>query len=173
MSQKLDATGQLIGPYRPEDMKVVNTRQPHRKTQQHFILTYDLGWEITEMQVKLHVKAKLGAEPFTSQLAKQYQLNSHEKKYVSESRSQALQREIQIHGGSILDSEAADPDNESNGRHEFLNDDDIAGNGVRDDFSGAHRSPGLVGTSLSTSMRQPPSSFSLRNTSNRSAVCVF
>ena len=90
MSQKLDADGNLVGPFTEEDLG--------RKSRRYRMLEYEDPWYITEMQVKVHVRPLIPDHegPLTMQLAKERPLGTHEKVNSGESRSRALERDIEI-----------------------------------------------------------------------------
>ncbi|KAF4631492.1 hypothetical protein G7Y89_g6638 [Cudoniella acicularis] len=124
MSQRTDAFGQLVGCYEKDDLRDVwwpeVVVKKHRRTK-HKRLDYDLLWDITEMQVKVHVRALIpnAIGPRTTQLAEQRELSRGERVYVTESRSAALQNDISISSsvasaaGPRLGREARQARNES------------------------------------------------------------
>jgi hypothetical protein len=105
MSQKLDAEGNIVGPYDRDDLRAFIF--PEKKVKGHRRqklrdLHYDLIWEITEMQVKVYVRAiflnQVGSPLF--QLAKEEALGPDEKTVTGESRSKALDKDIEISNGA-------------------------------------------------------------------------
>ena len=106
MSQKIDATGNPLGAYEREDLETFWFPEEYKKGRRRLrlrILHYDLVWDITEMQVKVHVRAVFpnptGA--LTTQLAKERPFEAHETIYTGESRSRALERDIEISRAAI------------------------------------------------------------------------
>lgn len=105
MSQKLDAQGNIVGPYERDDLRTFWF--PEKKIKVHRRrklrdLHYALIWEITEMQVKVYVQAifpnQVGSPLF--QLAKEQALGPDEKTVTGEWRSKALDKEIEIGNGA-------------------------------------------------------------------------
>jgi len=105
MSQKLDAQGNIVGPYKRDDLRTFwfpkkKLRDHRRKRLREF--HYDLIWEITEMQVKVYVQGifqnQVGSP--LSQLAKEQALGPDEKTVTGESRSKALDKDIEISNGA-------------------------------------------------------------------------
>jgi hypothetical protein len=116
MSQKVDSGGNVLGPYCEDDLaclmdspiKMKGRKGKERKeTLQHKqrVLHYDLIWEITEMQVKLLVQAIFPNQTgrLFSQLAKERVLDIDEKTVAKESRSTALEKDIQLTHPEILE----------------------------------------------------------------------
>jgi hypothetical protein len=102
MSVKLDAHSNVIGSYEPKDLSWFywppKKRSGQSKPRERFrLLTYELVWNITEMQVKTFVRAIIPhpTGPLTMQLAKERPLGPQEFAY-GESRSQALVKDIQV-----------------------------------------------------------------------------
>ncbi|KAF4624696.1 hypothetical protein G7Y89_g13472 [Cudoniella acicularis] len=130
MSQQLNANGQHIGSYSQDDLLTIHWPEKFVKGKRRWklrMLEYDLIWDITEMQVKVYIRALFpnANGPPTTQLAKEREIGLDEKVYTGESRSTALQRDIVISGA--LDES---PDDE-----EFAaqNDNEIQLPGVSDD----------------------------------------
>ena len=105
MSQKLDAQGKIVGPYERDDLRTVWS--PEKKVKHHRRLKlrkldYDLVWEITEMQVKVYVRALFPRQvgPRLSQLAKEQALGPDERTVTGESRSKGLNKDIEITYGA-------------------------------------------------------------------------
>lgn len=126
MSQKLDAEGNIVGPYEREDLR--SFLYPEKKVKGHRReklrdLHYDLIWEITEMQVKVYVQAifpnQVGSPLF--QLAKEQALGPDEKTVTGESRSKALDKDIEISNGA---SEEHDDDDDDDEGHEDASEDE-------------------------------------------------
>jgi hypothetical protein len=116
MSQKIDATGTCIGSYELGDLHdfwFPKEYKKGRRRQRLRILNYDLVWDITEMQVKVHVRALFpnptGSLP--TQLAKERLFEANERTYAGESRSRALERDIEMSRAAISrpDAEALFP----------------------------------------------------------------
>jgi len=106
MSQKLDATGNHLGPYDIEDLESFMFPEEFRKGRRRLRLRrlhYELVWNITEMQVKVEVRPLFPNPPgpLTTQLAKERPFEAHEKSYAGESRSKALDRDIEISKSAI------------------------------------------------------------------------
>lgn len=106
MSQKLDATGNHLGPYNIEDLESFMYPEEFRKGRRRLKLRrlhYELVWNITEMQVKVEVRSLFPNPPgpLTTQLAKERLFEAHEKSYAGESRSKALERDIEISKAAI------------------------------------------------------------------------
>jgi len=103
MSRKLDADGNVVGPYTVkevgEEVYVTRKRAKGKKRDKFRRLHYDPVWNITEMQVKLSVKAlihnSIGGQP-TTQLAHQLSLTKDDMAVKGESRSKALEKDIEI-----------------------------------------------------------------------------
>ena len=101
MSQKFDASGTLLGAYGRDDLEACWFPELYRKGKRRVKLRrldYDLVWDITEMQVKIHIRAvpQNTSGPLTTQLAKERRFEAHEKLYTGESRSRGLKRDIEI-----------------------------------------------------------------------------
>lgn len=101
MSQKLDAAGNYLGAYTKNDMETfMFPEQPKKKVYRkaYWRLHYELVWNITEMQVKLHIRPLFPNPPgaLTTQLAKERMFEADETIFTGESRSQALERDIAI-----------------------------------------------------------------------------
>ena len=101
MSQKIDPNGRLLGAYGKDDLETFwYPERPRKgKRREHLRrLNYDPVWDITEMQVKLHVRPIFPSPvgPLTTQLAKIRPLEACDKLYTGESRSKALKRDIEI-----------------------------------------------------------------------------
>jgi len=101
MSQRIDTTGTLLGPYGKEDLEVFWFPETYRKGKRRkklMRLDYDLVWDITEMQVKLHIRAVPlnSSGPLITQLAKERHFGASEKLYTGESRSKGLKQDIEI-----------------------------------------------------------------------------
>ena len=101
MSQKIDTTGNLLGAYQKEDLDTFMYPEGFRKGKRRRKLRkldYDLVWDITEMQVKVHVRAVFPnpSGPLTTQLAKERPIQSNELLFTGESRSKGLERDIEI-----------------------------------------------------------------------------
>jgi hypothetical protein len=106
MSQKLDAAGNSLGAYKKEELETFWWPEEYKKGKRRVrlrILHYDLVWNITEMQVKVEVKALFPNPPgpLTTQLAKERPFEAHETAYTGESRSRALERDIEISRAAI------------------------------------------------------------------------
>jgi hypothetical protein len=106
MSQKLDAAGNSLGAYRKEELETFKWPEEYKKGRRRVRLRrlhYDLVWNITEMQVKVEVKALFPNPPgpLTTQLAKERPFEAHETAYTGESRSMALERDIEISRAAI------------------------------------------------------------------------
>jgi hypothetical protein len=100
MSQKIDSTGILLGPYGLEDLETYmfpEVKMKGKRRERFRRLDYELVWDITEMQVKVHVRALFRNQtgPRTTQLAKERRLEG-ERAPAGESRSKALIRDIEI-----------------------------------------------------------------------------
>ncbi len=104
MSEKLSQTGAFLGSYSPKDMesfydppKFVKDGPPRMRFRK---LEYELVWDITEMQVKTHVRASFPGAigPAKMQLAKQRAIRPSERK-IGESRSVGLEIDIEISEG--------------------------------------------------------------------------
>ena len=91
MSERLSADGSFLGPYSPRDMILKGRKSRSR------LLEYDLVWDITEMQVKTHVKAIFpnAVGPTTMQLAKPESVVTTYKR-LGEARSVGLEKDIKI-----------------------------------------------------------------------------
>lgn len=101
MSQKMDAQGKIGGPYGRDDLNTLYFPAKKLKGHRREIfreLHYDLIWEITEMQVKVHVQANFPKQigPPLCQLALEHELEPDEVPLAGESRSEALEKEIEI-----------------------------------------------------------------------------
>ncbi len=101
MSQKISPAGVLLGSYGRDDLETYMFPEVKRKGKRRERLRkldYELVWEITEMQVKVHVRAHFPNQigPITTQLAKERRLEEHERTLTGESRSKALIRDIDI-----------------------------------------------------------------------------
>jgi hypothetical protein len=101
MSQKIDSTGILIGPYGLEDLETYmfpEVKRKGKRREKFRRLDYELVWDITEMQVKVHVRPLFRNQtgPRTTQLAKERRLDEDERALAGESRSKALIRDIEI-----------------------------------------------------------------------------
>jgi DNA polymerase/3'-5' exonuclease PolX len=104
MSERLDRNGTLLGPFRLADIPIEGRKRQSRIRK----LYYEPVWKITEMQVKLYVKALFPDPPgqLTIQRAKQHPVNSSDKEtdlsdeemelIGGESRSKALEKDIEI-----------------------------------------------------------------------------
>ena len=123
MSQKLDANGNVVDPYTVkevgEEVYVTRKRAKGKKRDKFRRLHYDPVWNITEMQVKLSVKAlihnSIGGQP-TTQLAHQLSLTKEDKAVKGESRSKALEKDIEISRSTAkkeIDEEARENGEES------------------------------------------------------------
>ena len=120
MSQKLDAQGNIVGPYGRDDLQTFwspEKKVKDRRRKKLRDLHYDLIWEITEMQVKVYVQATFPNQVGSplSQLAKEQALGPDEKTITGESRSKALDKDIEItncaaeeHGHDDDDEEASE-----------------------------------------------------------------
>lgn len=104
MSQKVDSSGNMLGPYHEENLGCLpdspfesKTRRRSDRLKQR-VLHYNLIWDITEMQVKLHVQALIpdSEGPLMTQLAKERLLDQDEKEVATESRSMALDKDIML-----------------------------------------------------------------------------
>ena len=145
MSQKIDSTGTAVGPYGIDDLETYmfpNLKRKGKRREKFRRLHYDLVWDITEMQVKVHVRALFPNQigPLTTQLAKQRQLGAHEKTLTGESRSKALGRDIEITAAALLDviADAADT-LDSEMRREVMTDaPESAGLQQSDDLAGVY-----------------------------------
>ncbi|KAL5320456.1 hypothetical protein ACEPPN_011261 [Leptodophora sp. 'Broadleaf-Isolate-01'] len=109
MSQKLDASGNYLGPYALEDLETFNFPEEFQKGKRRLKLRkleYELVWNITEMQVKVEVRPLFPNPPgpLTTQLAKERPFEAHEKSYTGESRSSALERDIEISKAAVSKS---------------------------------------------------------------------
>lgn len=95
MSQKVDNDGNIIGAYTAKDLDSFWPEQKpkSRKTDRQRVLHYEPIWTITEMQVKLGVRAKIPKPigPLMTQLAKQISTPTG-----GESRSMALEKDMEI-----------------------------------------------------------------------------
>ena len=118
MSQKLDAQGNIVGPYQRDDLQTLWF--PEKKDKDHRRkkfrdLYYDLIWEITEMQVKVYVQAVFPNQVGSplSQLAKEQALAPDEKTVTGESRSKALNKDIEIANGANKEHEDDDDEDAS------------------------------------------------------------
>jgi hypothetical protein len=114
MSQKLDAAGNSLGAYKREELETFWWPEEYKKGRRRMrlrILHYDLVWNITEMQVKVEVKALFPNPPgsLTTQLAKERPFEAHETAYTGESRSMALERDIEISRAAISRPREEDP----------------------------------------------------------------
>lgn len=124
MSQKRDALGNIVGPYETNDLRAFwfpeKTKKDHRRKRLRD-LHYDLIWEITEMQVKVYVQAIFPSQvgPPLSQLAKEQALGPDEKTVTGESRSKALDKDIEIANGG---NEEAEDDNDEDASEEERHD---------------------------------------------------
>ena len=101
MSQKIDTTGTLLGAYEKKDLEVFMFPEVFKKGKRRRKirkLDYDLVWDITEMQVKVHVRAVFPnpSGPLITQLAKERPIQSNELLFTGESRSKGLERDIEI-----------------------------------------------------------------------------
>lgn len=115
MSQKADSNGNLVGSYGIEDLKETwfpEDKKKHKRRDRLRRLDYELLWDITEMQVKVHVRALFPGQkdPRPTQLAKEHRIAEHEKVFIGESRSKALIRDIEIVAAADLEvrSDSAD-----------------------------------------------------------------
>jgi hypothetical protein len=125
MSQKIDSTGNLVGPYEIEDLETYILPEVKRKGKRRAkfrMLPYDLVWDITEMQVKVHVRALFPDQigPRTTQLAKERRLDEHERTLTGESRSKALIKDIEITATTGLGAGADSLDAPENERRREL-----------------------------------------------------
>lgn len=106
MSQKLDAAGNHLGAYEETDLETYWFPEEYRKGKRRLRirrLSYQLIWNITEMQVKVDVRALFPNPPgpLTTQLAQERPFEAHETSYMGESRSRALERDILISGAGL------------------------------------------------------------------------
>lgn len=113
MSQKFDTTGTIV-PYELGDLGTTWFPEEYRKGRRRLKfrrLDYDLVWDITEMQVKVSVRAIIpnATGPLITQLAKERQIQAHETTYTGESRSKALERDIDISRAAIARSGEGTP----------------------------------------------------------------
>jgi hypothetical protein len=100
MSVKLDTDGNPIGSYEIHELETVMWPPEKKKNKRRLKLRkleYDLIWDITEMQVKIHVRPVFPnpTGPLTMQLAKERPIPNDEIT-GGESRSYALVRDIEI-----------------------------------------------------------------------------
>lgn len=100
MSQKLDANGNILGQFEPSDLEQFTfweRKRESNKKRKRRRLHYELIWHITEMQVKVHVKALFPnpAGPLVWQLAAERDIGE-DNKTMRESMSKALKRDIEI-----------------------------------------------------------------------------
>jgi hypothetical protein len=118
MSQRLDAQGNIVGPYERDDLRTF--WYPKKKIKGHRRkklrdLHYNLIWEITEMQVKVYVQAifpnQVGSP--LSQLAKEQALAPDDKTVTGESRSKALDKDIEITNGANEEHDENDDEDTS------------------------------------------------------------
>lgn len=102
MSQSFGPDGTLLGPYTrdkltaeyfPEEKVKGKRRKKVRRR-----LDYDLHLEITEMQLKCHVEARIGRRPYSKQLARERNHESDDLKH-GEFRSTDLEKDLQLTGG--------------------------------------------------------------------------
>lgn len=104
MSERLSPTGDFLGSYSIKDLEYRCFKPPGQKSAKGSkylrILHYNLVWDITEMQVKTHVKADFpnAVGPPTMQLCKQKPIAAGERR-TGESRSIGLERDIMITEG--------------------------------------------------------------------------
>jgi hypothetical protein len=99
MSVKLDENGKSIGPYKPNDMgeDYYTPKKKGSRMTKLRRLEYELLWEITEMQVKLHIRPLFpGCDRPTTQLAEQVSLTPNDRTSSGESRSKALKDDIKL-----------------------------------------------------------------------------
>ena len=99
MSQKVDSRGNVLGPYCEDDLGcIMSSRGKGRPQDRQRVLYYDLIWDITEVQVKIHVQAHFPNPecPLISQLAIEKLLDWDEKTATTESRSMAFEKGIQL-----------------------------------------------------------------------------
>jgi hypothetical protein len=101
MSQKVDSNGNLVGPYGREDLEICQFPERCTKGKRKRNLRklhYELAWHITEMQVKVDVRALFPNPigPLTAQLAKERRFGENERVRTGESRSTALIKDIEI-----------------------------------------------------------------------------
>lgn len=106
MSQKLDANGNPLGAYEKEELETFWYPEEYKKGRRRVrlrILNYELIWNITEMQVKVYIRALFPNPPgpLTTQLAKERAFEADETAYTGESRSRALERDIEISRAAI------------------------------------------------------------------------
>lgn len=122
MSQKVDSRGNVLGPYCEADLGCIMSSRGKRPPQdRQRVLYYDLIWDITEMQVKIYVQAQFPnlVGPLTSQLAIEKVFDQDEKTAATESRSTALEKDIQLthnglleeHEGPLRDKDISDETN--------------------------------------------------------------
>ncbi|KAF8851408.1 hypothetical protein BDZ45DRAFT_150850 [Acephala macrosclerotiorum] len=100
MSVKLDAHSNIIGSYETDDLSWFmwpEEKKKHKRRVKRRLLSYELVWNITEMQVKTFVRAIFPnpTGPLTMQLAEEQPLGPQELIY-GESQSQALVKDIQV-----------------------------------------------------------------------------
>lgn len=101
MSQKIDANGTLLGSYTKDELQPYWWPEKYREGRRRRrlkMLDYDFIWNITEMQVKVHIRPIFPNPPgpLTTQLAKECHFESHETIHAGESRSKALEKDIVI-----------------------------------------------------------------------------
>lgn len=110
MSQKLNENNEVVGPFKETDMEVYyhddnesvesDESDQNEETEKRYKLFYKLIWNITEMQVKPSIMAQFpGVAIPTIQLAQQKEqvtIRAHETKLSGESRSKALNDDIEI-----------------------------------------------------------------------------
>jgi hypothetical protein len=125
MSQKLDSSGNLVGSYGIEDLESYWFPEAKRKGKRREKLRrlhYDLVWDITEIQVKVHVRALFPNQigPRITQLAKERRLDEHERTLTGESRSNALIKDIEITKTAGLGASADSLDADKNVRRREL-----------------------------------------------------
>ncbi|PMD33385.1 hypothetical protein L207DRAFT_535414 [Hyaloscypha variabilis F] len=118
MSQKLDAQGNIVGPYERDDLRTFwspEKKTKGRRRKKFRDLCYNLIWEITEMQVKVYVQALFPNQvgPALFQLAKEQALGPGEKTVTGESRSKALEKDIEIANGTTQEHEDGDDDEDA------------------------------------------------------------
>ncbi len=137
MSQKLDAQRNIVGPYERDSLETLmipKKKIKGRRRRKFRKLNYNLIWEITEMQVKVYVHAIFPNQvgPPLSQIAKEETLGPDETAITGESRSKALDKDIEISYGKEESDGNDDDDTSEDGRHDM-----------------PHKVCGLVGSKLS------------------------
>ena len=131
MSQKVGLGGNVVGPYCEDDLAClidspVKTKSRKRKSRpqqdKQRVLHYNLIWDITEMQVKIHVQALFPNQngPLFSQLAKERALDTDEKMVAKESRSTALEKDIQLTHPELLEEELQEANRVEGGSDEEI-----------------------------------------------------